>query len=65
MQIETALITPPVGVNLFIISGLVKDARMIQDIALGAAPFVFILMLMIVIIWVFPQLVLFIPSTML
>ena len=62
--IEMALITPPVGVNLFVISGIVRDARLVQDIALGSLPFVVILILMIVILWIFPQLVLFIPSTM-
>lgn len=59
---ETGLITPPVGVNLFVIKGITKEARMVEDIAAGAAPFLVVMLLTIVIIWIFPQLVLWLPS---
>jgi len=61
---ETAIITPPVGVNIFVINGIVKDARLVEDIALGALPYVLIMVIMIVLLWVFPQLCLWLPSTM-
>ena len=61
---ETAMITPPVGVNIFVINGIVKDARLVEDIALGALPYVLIMVIMIVILWLFPQLCLWLPSTM-
>ena len=61
---ETALITPPVGINLYIINGLVKKARLIEDIAWGAAPYLLVMVVMIAIIWLLPWLTHFLPSTL-
>jgi TRAP-type C4-dicarboxylate transport system permease large subunit len=61
---ETAMITPPVGINLFVIDGIARDVRLIEDIALGAAPYILAMMTMIVVLWVFPWLTHFIPSTL-
>ena len=61
LLLETALITPPVGVNLYVVQGLRKRGR-IDDVIIGTAPFVLTLMLMIVIIAVFPSLALWLPT---
>lgn len=57
--IETALITPPVGMNLFIIQAISK-AR-IGEIVKGVWPFAVIMLLTAVLLWFWQDLVLFIP----
>jgi len=59
---EIGLITPPVGLNLYILRG-VSEAPL-GEIALGAAPFVIALILGLVILTAFPVLSLWLPSLM-
>jgi len=59
---EIGLITPPVGLNLYILRG-VSDAS-IGEIALGAAPFVIVLILNLAILTAFPILSLWLPNLM-
>jgi tripartite ATP-independent transporter DctM subunit len=61
--VEMALITPPVGVNLFILQGTSKNAEFSQIVA-GALPYMLVLVLMLVILAVFPQIALWLPGTM-
>ncbi|WP_273689930.1 TRAP transporter large permease [Ketogulonicigenium vulgare] len=61
MLIETALITPPVGVNLFVIQG-VRDKGPISDVIRGVMPFVATLLLAIAIMIAFPAIALFLPG---
>ena len=62
LLIETAMITPPVGFNLYVIQGLRKRGR-IDDVIIGAAPFVVTLLLMIAILSFWPNLALWLPRT--
>ena len=48
LNMEIGLITPPVGLNLYVINGIVKDVD--QDRAVGALPFMLCLVLGIVLI---------------
>lgn len=57
--IETALITPPVGMNLFVIQAVAKAN--LPDVARGAFPFALIMLATAALLWFFPQLSLFIP----
>jgi tripartite ATP-independent transporter DctM subunit len=57
--IETALITPPVGMNLFIIQAI-SNAK-ITEIVKGVWPFVLIMLSTAVIMWFWQDLVLYIP----
>ena len=57
--IETALITPPVGMNLFVIQA-VANARL-QEVAKGALPFAGIMLAVAVLLWFWPDLALYIP----
>ena len=59
---ETAMITPPVGINLYVVQGLRKRGR-IDDVIIGAAPFVLAMMLMIVLLSLWPMLALWLPRT--
>ncbi|MDH5210515.1 MAG: TRAP transporter large permease subunit, partial [Betaproteobacteria bacterium] len=58
--LETAMITPPVGINLYVVQGLRERGR-IDDVIIGAAPFVLTMLLMIAALWYWPALALWIP----
>lgn len=63
IAIEVALITPPVGMNLFVIKGVAPNAD-IKDIMYGTLPFIIILTIGIVVFTIWPQLVLWLPNAM-
>ena len=58
---ELAMITPPVGINLYVVQGLRKRGK-IDDVIIGASPFVITMLLMIVILSIWPQIALWLPS---
>ena len=60
--VEMAQITPPVGFNLFVMQGMTK--REIGAIARAAFPFFLLLVLMVVVLYAFPQIVTFLPQQM-
>jgi tripartite ATP-independent transporter DctM subunit len=60
---ELALITPPFGLNLFILRGMVPDVTM-EDIIRGVLPFVFAQFVILAIYVAFPQLATWLPSLM-
>jgi TRAP-type C4-dicarboxylate transport system permease large subunit len=61
INMEAGLITPPVGLNLYVIKGIAPDARL-QDILVGAIPYVGILCVAIVLFSFFPELVTWLPQ---
>ncbi len=63
LVMEMSLITPPVGVNVFIISGIAKEVPM-YTIFRGVIPFFVAMLVAIVLLVMFPQIALFLPSTM-
>lgn len=63
INMTMALITPPVGMNLYVINGLSDDINM-GDIIQGVWPFIILMMFMLVLAIVFPQLSLWLPSIM-
>ena len=58
---EIGLLTPPVGMNLFVIKG-VSDIPL-RRIIRGCAPFLVIMTLTLIIIYIFPELVTWLPAT--
>ncbi|PKN70376.1 MAG: C4-dicarboxylate ABC transporter permease [Deltaproteobacteria bacterium HGW-Deltaproteobacteria-12] len=62
MMIELAQVTPPVGFNLFVISGLNNDS--LATIAKAAFPFFLLMLLATFLITVFPEIVLYLPGKM-
>lgn len=60
--LEIGLITPPVGMNLFVIQGLAQCP--LAEVARGALPFVLIMLLMILMLATSPSLALWLPSRM-
>ena len=61
LLIETAMITPPVGINLFIVQG-VRGRGQLHDVMLGTLPFVGSLVVMIVLLIMFPEIALWLPE---
>ncbi len=59
--IETALVTPPIGLNLYVVQGIRKGGP-ISDVIVGAIPFVIAMFLMIVLLVVFPDIALLLPN---
>ncbi len=60
--VETALITPPVGLNLFVVQSLRKSGSM-QAVIIGSLPFVVALFAVILLLALFPALALWMPTT--
>jgi len=61
INIEVSLITPPVGMNLFVLKGVAPSAQM-SDIYMGTLPYVAILSLGIAALAIWPQLVTWLPA---
>ncbi|MBP0617416.1 TRAP transporter large permease [Jiella mangrovi] len=59
--IEAALITPPIGMNLFVVQSVRRDGPF-RDVALGALPFVVAMLAMIFLLIALPQIATWLPS---
>ena len=64
LLIELGLITPPVGLNLYVLQG-VSGGHPMRDIIIGAIPFMFAMVLVIVLVSFFPILATWLPELML
>ena len=63
VNLEIGLVTPPVGLNLYVVKNIAPDIPMYQ-VLLGVTPFVIIDCLVIVILCIWPQLALWLPNKM-
>lgn len=63
ITLEMGLITPPVGINVFIVKSVAPDIDL-KDIFAGVAPFMLAMIITLIILIIFPQLALFLPNTM-
>ena len=63
LVVEMALISPPVGMNCFVLKGVSEDLELV-DIFKGALIFMIPILLLIVLIYIFPEIALFLPNTM-
>ena len=61
MVMEMGLITPPVGMNVYVVAGVAKDVPL-QRIFKGVAPMVVGMLVAVFILCVFPQIALWLPS---
>lgn len=60
LMVETALITPPVGMNLFVVHSIRKGGSM-NAVIVGSLPFVAALFVMVALLAVFPDIALWLP----
>lgn len=63
LNLELALITPPVGMNLFVLQGVSPDSKM-TDIIRGVVPFGCMMALEILILCFFPEIATWLPSVL-
>jgi tripartite ATP-independent transporter DctM subunit len=64
LMCELGLITPPVGMNLFVVHGIRPDKGGIEDAIWGALPYAVIMILFTVFLLYAPQVVLWLPAKM-
>jgi C4-dicarboxylate transporter, DctM subunit len=57
--IEVGLLSPPVGLNLFVLQGVTKEP--IHDVIVGTMPFLMIQLLMVAMLYFWPDIALFLP----
>ncbi len=60
--VEAALITPPVGMNLFVVQSLRKSGSM-NDVIVGSLPFVAAMFVMLLLLSLFPAIAMWMPTT--
>lgn len=60
LLVEMAMITPPIGMNVYVIAGVAKDVPM-ETIFKGILPFVLTMLLFIILLVAFPQIALVLP----
>ena len=60
---EISLITPPVGLNVYVIKGVAPDIPL-NDIFIGVLPFLLMEFIVMAILIIFPQIILFLPNSM-
>jgi len=63
MVVELGLITPPIGMNVFVIKGIAKDVPL-EHIFVGVMPFVIAQVIAIALLVGFPTIALYLPSLM-
>jgi TRAP-type C4-dicarboxylate transport system permease large subunit len=59
---EAALITPPIGVNLYVVHGIRDKGGKFNDVAIGAIPFMFAMLAMIAILIAVPGAATWLPT---
>ena len=63
MMVQISLITPPIGMNVFVLSGIVKHVPMLT-IFRGIVPFVIANIIIVILLASFPQISLLLPTLM-
>lgn len=64
LMCEIALITPPVGMNLFVVQGLRRDGGSFNDVVVGSLPYVFIMIGFVILTMAVPQIVMWLPDSL-
>ncbi|CUH62323.1 Neu5Ac permease [Thalassovita gelatinovora] len=62
LLLETALVTPPIGLNLFVVQSIRPGRGSMNDVMVGAMPFVGMLLVMIGLVIAFPAIALWLPG---
>jgi tripartite ATP-independent transporter DctM subunit len=64
LMCELGLITPPVGMNLFVVQGIRPDAGPVTDVIVGAIPYAVIMILFAILLIAVPGLATWLPAYM-
>ncbi|PWA08768.1 TRAP transporter large permease [Pueribacillus theae] len=63
LVVEMGLISPPVGMNCFVLNGVVKELEL-KDIFKGALIFMIPILVLVALLYVFPEIALYLPNTL-
>lgn len=63
LMMEAGLITPPVGLNVYTVAGIVREVE-VYEIFKGVFPFLFAILTVVLLLVFFPELALYLPKTM-
>ncbi len=63
INMELALVTPPVGLNLFVINTIVPGSKL-EEVIKGVWPFIILMVLSLIVIYLFPSTATWLPSFM-
>jgi TRAP-type C4-dicarboxylate transport system permease large subunit len=61
--VEMALITPPVGLNLYVVQSA-RDRGTITDVMIGSLPYVMVMIVMLILLIVFPEIATWLPNSL-
>lgn len=61
LLVEMALISPPIGMNCFVLNGVVKELEL-TDIFKGTLIFIIPILILIFLLYVFPEIAVFLPN---
>jgi C4-dicarboxylate transporter, DctM subunit len=64
MTVELGLITPPVGLNIYAVKGVAEPDVTLEDLFIGAMPFIVMMVIAIVLFILFPRLSTWLPGLM-
>tara|TARA_R110000868_G_scaffold106340_10_gene291726 strand:- start:2395 stop:3696 length:1302 start_codon:yes stop_codon:yes gene_type:complete len=64
LMCELALITPPVGMNLFVVQGIRTDGGSFSDVINGSVPYVLIMIAFTILLLFVPQIALWLPQAL-
>lgn len=64
LYVEMAAVTPPVGLNLFVIHGLSPEDDFFGTVVKGSMPYFFCMIVGLILLTAFPQIALWLPSKM-
>jgi len=64
VMMAVGTITPPLGLNCFVMKGALGDAFELKDIFAGSLPFVVLMLSTVVLLVVFPEISLWLPELM-
>jgi hypothetical protein len=61
INMEVAMLTPPVGMNLYVLAGATKDR--FEEVVLACIPFAICLVVAMVLVMIFPQIATWLPNS--
>lgn len=62
VNMELAMITPPVGLNLFVVSSMAKEP--LGEVVRGVIPFIFLMIAVLILFVIWPDISLYLPNTL-
>ena len=62
VNLQTSFLTPPFGFSLFYLRGVAPPEVSTKDIYLGVLPFIGLQIIALLLFWIYPQIILWLPK---